>query len=67
MTLSVDTGRVFQSGVPRQLIKIPADRGNSSGVAPTPDLKLFLMPVAVEVKAPQSFTVVLNWAAALKK
>ena len=67
MTLSVDTGRVFQPGVPRQLIKIPADRGNSSGVAPTPDLKLFLMPVAVEVKAPQSFTVVLNWAAALKK
>jgi eukaryotic-like serine/threonine-protein kinase len=67
MTLSVDTGRVFQPGVPRQLIKIPADRGNSSGVAPTPDLKRFLMPVAVEVKAPQSFTVVLNWAAAVKK
>jgi eukaryotic-like serine/threonine-protein kinase len=67
MSLSVDTGRVFQPGVPRQLVKIPADRGNSSGVAPTPDLKRFLMPVAVEAKVPQSFTVVLNWAAALKK
>jgi hypothetical protein len=67
MSLSVDTGRVFQPGVPRQLIKIPANRGNSSGVAPTADLKRFLMPVAVEVKVPQSFTVVLNWAAGLKK
>jgi Tol biopolymer transport system component len=67
MSLSVDTERVFQPGVPRQLIKIPADRGNSSGVAPTPDLKRFLMPVAVEVKVPQSFTVTLNWAAGLKK
>ena len=67
MSLSVDTERVFQPGVPRQLIKIPADRGNSSGVAPTPDLKRFLMPVAVEVKVPQSFTVMLNWAAGLKK
>jgi eukaryotic-like serine/threonine-protein kinase len=67
MSLSVDTERVFQSGVPRQLIKIPADRGNSSAVAPTPDLRRFLMPVAVEVTAPQSFTVMLNWAAGLKK
>ena len=67
MSVTVDTGHVFRPGVPRQLIKIPADRGNSSGVAPTPDLKRFLMPVAVEAKAPQSFTVVLNWAAALKK
>jgi Tol biopolymer transport system component len=67
MSLSVDTGRVFQAGVPHQLIKIPADRGNSSGVAPTPDLKRFLMPVAVEAKAAQSFTLILNWAVALKK
>ena len=67
MSVSVDTERVFQPGVPRPLIKIPADRGNSSGVAATPDLKRFLMPVAVEVKVPQSFTVMLNWAAALKK
>jgi Tol biopolymer transport system component len=67
MSLSVDTGRVFQPGVPHQLIKIPADRGNSSGVAPTPDLKRFLMPVAVEAKAAQSFTLILNWAVALKK
>lgn len=67
MSVSVDTERVFEPGVPRPLIKIPADRGNSSGVAATPDLKRFLMPVAVEVKVPQSFTVMLNWAATLKK
>ena len=67
MSVRVDTDRVFQSGAPRPLMKIPADRGNSSGVAATPDLKRFLMPVAVEVKVPQSFTVMLNWSAALKK
>ena len=67
MSVRVDTDRVFQSGVPRPLMKIPADRGNSSGVAATPDLKRFLMPVAVEAKVPQSFTVMLNWSSALKK
>src|ERR1700728_1234006 len=67
MSLTVDTDRVFQPGVPRQLVKVPADRGNSLGVAPTPDLKRFLMPIAVEVKVPQSFTVMLNWASLVKK
>jgi len=67
MSLSVDTQGVFQPGVPRPLIKIPADRGNSNGVAATPDFKRFLMPVAVEVNVPQSFTVMLNWDAGLKK
>jgi eukaryotic-like serine/threonine-protein kinase len=66
MSVSVDSERTFQPGVPRPLVKIPADRGNSFGVAPTPDLKRFLMPVAVEVKVPQSFTVMLNWASELK-
>jgi Tol biopolymer transport system component len=67
MSVSVDTERAFQPGVPRPLVKIPADRGNSFGVAPTPDLKRFLMPVAVEVKVPQSFTVMLNWASVLNQ
>jgi eukaryotic-like serine/threonine-protein kinase len=67
MSLSVDSERAFQPGPPRQLLKIPADRGNLSRVSPTPDFKRFLMPVAVEGKGPQSFIVVLNWAAGLKK
>jgi hypothetical protein len=36
-------------------------------VAPTPDFERFLMPVAVPVKVPQSFTVMFNWASELKK
>ena len=67
MSLSVDSDHAFQPGPPRQLLKIPADRGNLSRVSPTPDFKRFLMPVAVEAKAAQSFTLILNWAAALKR
>lgn len=67
MAVDVDTKPTFQAGTPRELIKIPADRGGQTGVAMTPDLKRFLMPVALEVKVPQSFTVVVNWASALEK
>ena len=62
MALTVNTERTFEPGPPRELLKIPADRGNFSRVAPTPDFKRFLMPVAVEKKVPQSFTVMFNWA-----
>jgi len=34
--------------------------------AATGDLKRFLIPVPVEKKAPQAFTVLLNWTSALK-
>jgi Tol biopolymer transport system component len=67
MALSVDTERAFQPGTPQPLLKIPADRGQFYTVAATPDLKRFLMPVAVPVKVPQSFMVVFNWSAGLKK
>jgi len=67
MSLSVDSERAFQAGPPRQLLKIPADRGNVSRVSPAPDFKRFLMPVAVEVKGPQSFIVMLNWTEGQKK
>jgi hypothetical protein len=67
ITLTVNTERAFQPGPPRELLKIPADRGNMGRVAPTPDFERFLMPVAVPVKVPQSFTVMFNWASELKK
>ena len=67
MTLTVNTERTFQPGTPQPLLKIPADRGQFNTIAATPDLKRFLMPVAVPVKVPQSFMVVFNWSAGLKK
>jgi eukaryotic-like serine/threonine-protein kinase len=67
MTVSVDTSHSFQAGTPQMLFRMPTDRGGTNVVAPTSDLKKFLMSVPVEQKAAQSFTVVLNWASALKK
>jgi hypothetical protein len=67
MVLSVDTEHAFQPGPPQPLLKIPADRGAFNEVAATPDFKRFLMPVAVPVNIPQSFMVVFNWSAGLKK
>jgi len=66
MSVTVDAGRSFQSGVPQPLVKLPRDRGGRVGVAPSADFKRFLSPVAVEQHASQSFTVVLNWTSALK-
>jgi hypothetical protein len=66
MHLSVDTRRTFQPGPPQQLLKIPSNRSYTK-LAADPDLKRFLVPVAVDAKVPQSFTVMLNWSAGLKK
>jgi len=66
MHLSVNSERTFQPGSPQLLLKIPPDRSHGE-VAAAPDLKRFLLPVAVDAKVPQSFTVMLNWAAGLKK
>ena len=63
MSVSVDSTRTFQAGTPRELFQIPAVANLRSA---TGDLKRFLIPVAVERKAPQGFTVVLNWASPLK-
>jgi serine/threonine protein kinase len=67
MALDVDSEHGFQPGPPRALLNIPADRGEYPGVVATADFKRFLMPVAVPVKVPQSFMVVFNWSAGLKK
>jgi Tol biopolymer transport system component len=66
MHLSVNAERTFQPGSPQSLLKIPPNRSYGELTA-TPDLKRFLLPVAVDAKVPQSFTVMLNWAAGLKK
>jgi Tol biopolymer transport system component len=63
MSLSIDATRDFQTGVPKELFQIPP---GSNNVGATSDLKRFLIPVPVERKAPQAFTVLLNWPSALK-
>jgi serine/threonine protein kinase/Tol biopolymer transport system component len=67
MSIDVDTSHSFQSGTPRRIFEMPADRGGTNVAAASSDLKKFLMGVPVEQKAAQSFTVVLNWASGLTK
>jgi Tol biopolymer transport system component len=67
MSLSVDTSRTFQAGPPQALFDMPADRGGTTVVAPTPDQKRFLFSIPVEQGIAQSFTVLLNWASVVKK
>ncbi len=67
MSVSVDTSHSFQAGTPRVLFDMPADRGSGHAIAATPDLKRFLLPVAIDQKLTQSFTVILNWTSGLKK
>jgi serine/threonine protein kinase len=66
MSVTVDAGRSFQAGVPQPLVKLPRLRGRG-GAAASPDLKRFLVPLPVEQRAAESFTVVLNWATALTR
>ncbi len=63
MSVSVDTTKTFQAGAPHELFQIPPGAHAASN---TGDLKRFLMSMPVERKAPQAFTVLLNWTSALK-
>jgi Tol biopolymer transport system component len=63
MSVSVDSTRAFQAGMPRELFQGPA---RINILAVSSDLKRFLFPVPVERKATQGFTVVLNWSSTLK-
>ena len=67
MALDVDTTHSFQAGTPRMLFEMPVDRGGTSMPLATSDLKKFLFGVPVERQGSQSFTVMLNWNAAVKK
>jgi hypothetical protein len=59
MSVSIDATGVFQAGTPHELFRVPA--GVENGACAT-DLKRFLVPVPIDKKAPQAFTVLLNWA-----
>jgi len=65
MTVPVNTGRVFQAGIPKPLFKLPP------GVLfwdVTSDGKRFVMAAPASAStASLPFTVVLNWQSALKK
>ena len=64
MAVDVNTGAVFQAGIPKQLFKTPP------GVLfydVSADGRRFLMPAPLAASADSSFTVVLNWQSALKK
>jgi hypothetical protein len=65
LSVSVDATRGFQAGVPQVLFQIPPGARNMIAAA-SGDLKRFLIPVPVEKKTPQAFTVLLNWTSALK-
>ena len=62
MAVGVDTGTSVQAQTPRELFQMPV---GSNALAPTGDLKRFLIPVPVEQKTPQAFTVMLNWTSML--
>jgi len=61
--VDLDTGSAVQARTPRQLFQIPSG-SNQPGI--TGDLKTFLIPVPVEQKVPQNFTVMLNWTSLIK-
>jgi dipeptidyl aminopeptidase/acylaminoacyl peptidase len=61
-SVPVEVTATFQSGAPRQLFALPT----FGWMAPTPDFQRFLVRVPVENKAPQAFTVLLNWESTLK-
>ena len=64
MSVSIDPGREFHAGVPRELFQEPAGSVRATATA---DLKRYLELVPAKQEGPQSFTVVVNWAAGLKR
>jgi Tol biopolymer transport system component/tRNA A-37 threonylcarbamoyl transferase component Bud32 len=61
----IDTSKGFQAGTPRRLFAAPPPL--ASGWTPAPDDKQFLFITTPDGGRTAPFTVVLNWAAALKK
>jgi Tol biopolymer transport system component/predicted Ser/Thr protein kinase len=66
MAVEIDTGKGFQAGTPRRLFAVPgAQLATNWDLAP--DGKRFLFDTTPNPSRPAPFTVVLNWAAGLKK
>ena len=64
MSVSVDTKGVFTAGVPRRLFSIPTGAGM---IASTTDFRRFLATLPTDQRAPESFTVMLNWTSAAQR
>jgi Tol biopolymer transport system component len=66
MAVDIETSKGFQAGTPRRLVDAPPPLV-PVGWSLTPDAKRFLFITTPNGGRPLPFTVVLNWAAALKK
>jgi hypothetical protein len=65
MSVEIATNPVFRAAPPKVLCQLPAAPAFSPAV--TADAKRFLAAIPVQGNAQEPFTVVLNWAAGLKK
>jgi Tol biopolymer transport system component len=66
MAVEIDTGKGFQAETPRRLFAVPGAQPTSTWDI-APDGKRFLFVTKANESRPAPFTVVLNWAAGLKK
>jgi eukaryotic-like serine/threonine-protein kinase len=66
MAVDIDTSKGFQAGTPRRMFTVPPG-GGIAGWDLSPDGKRFLLPVPVNTSGITTYTVVVNWAAGLKK
>ena len=66
MAVDIDTSKGFQAGTPRRMFSVPGTTTNA-GWDLSPDGKRFLFAAPPNTGRVIPFTVVLNWAAGLKK
>jgi Tol biopolymer transport system component/predicted Ser/Thr protein kinase len=66
MAVDIDTSKGFQAGTPRRMFTVPTG-GGIAGWDLSPDGTRFLLPVPLNTSRITTYTVVVNWAAGLKK
>ena len=66
MAVDIDTSKGFQAGAPRRMFTVPPG-GGIAGWDLSPDSTRFLLPVPLSNSRITTYTVVVNWAAGLKK
>ena len=67
MAVDIDTSKGFQAGTPRRMFTAPSGAATATGWDLSPDGKRFLFAAPPNTGHVIPFTVVLNWAADLKK
>jgi hypothetical protein len=67
MAVEVKTGARFEAGAPRALFDLRSIRGIGGNYEVTGDGQRFLVVTSGEETTAATFTVVLNWAAELKR